>query len=64
MRFDWMVIDHIDRQGIWFRSTLKGIRYVFFWNPFKLIKSWLLGGIYVGLPPLHIKHIKKLNYEN
>ena len=62
MKFDWMVIDHIDKQGIWFKSTMKGIRYVFFWNPFRLLKGWLFGGIHMGLPPLHIKHLK--HYEN
>ena len=55
-----MVIDHIDKNGIYFKSTRKGIKYVFFWNPIKLILSWLTGGIYVGLPPLHVRHIKNL----
>lgn len=60
MKFDWMVIDHIDKQGIWFTSTRKGIKYVFFWNPFRLISGWLTNGVYIGFPPLHIKHIKGL----
>lgn len=58
IHFDWMVIDHIDKQGIWFKSTRKGIRYIFFYNPFRLLKGWLLGGIHFGCFPLHIKHIK------
>ena len=60
MKFDWMVIDHIDKTGIYFKSTMKGIKYVFFFNPIKMISRWLTGGIYIGLPPLHIKHIKNL----
>lgn len=59
MHFDWMVFDHIDKQGIWFKSTMKGIRYIFFWNPFTLLKGWLTRGLYLGMMPLSIKHINK-----
>lgn len=55
-----MVIDHIDKTGIYFKSTRKDIKYVFFFNPIKMISSWLTGGIYIGLPPLHVKHIKNI----
>lgn len=34
-KFKWFVIDHIDRQGIWFRSTQGSGLYVFYWNPLK-----------------------------
>ena len=57
LHFDFMVIDHIDKQGIWFKSTRKGMCYVFFWNPFRLLKGWLFGGIHIGCFPFHKNHI-------
>ena len=58
-KFKWFVIDHIDRQGIWFKSTQSGSLYVFYWNPLKVLctifcsRDWAFGWF-----PFHVNHIK------
>ena len=58
-KFKWFVINHIDRQGIWFKSTQSGGLYVFYWNPLKVLctifcsRDWALGWF-----PFHVNHIK------
>lgn len=56
--FDWMVIDRVDRRGLWFIGSKTGVRYVFWWNPLKNILNWLRGGAVFGFFPLLVKHIK------
>ena len=58
--FDWMVIDHVDSIGLWFKGTLSGIKYVFYWNPIRTIYLVLTGKAYIGFFPLHKNHIKNM----
>lgn len=62
--FEWMVIHRIDKEGIWFTGTTTGMKYVFRWNPIKVIIGWIRNGMYFGLPPMHIKHLKYFNDNN
>ena len=59
IHFEWMVIDHVDKYGLWFRGTVTGTSYVFWWNPIRVIRGWLADGIYFGLFPMHKNHIRK-----
>lgn len=58
IHFDFMVLDHVSKEGIWFKSTTSCKQYVFWWNPIKLIKGWIFRGIHIGCFPLHKNHIK------
>ena len=60
-KFKWMVIHHIDKTGIWFRSTQGDGLYVFYWNPLRVLHTifcstdWALGWY-----PFHVNHLKGL----
>jgi len=56
--FDWMVFDHIDRMGIWFKGTKSGKRYVFYWNPIRTLTLLFRGKAYFGFFPLSVRHIR------
>ena len=56
--FNWMVFEHIDKRGIWFRGTLDERTYVLWWNPLKIIRAFLRGTFSFGMFPMSIKHIK------
>ena len=56
--FEWMVFNKVTREGIWFRGTLTGFKYVFYWNPIKTLRLLFSGDAYFGFFPLSVKHIK------
>ena len=55
--FEWMVIDRLDKRGIWFRGTLTGAQYIFYWNPVRTLRLLLTGNAWFGWFPMHRKHI-------
>ena len=62
--FKWMVYNKIDKTGIWFKDTIFGDNYIFYWNPIKIICSLLNKNLYFGFFPLSTKHIKtSFNYD-
>lgn len=58
IRFDFMVIDHISKEGLWFKSTTCNKKYIFYWNPLKQLFAWIINGIHFGCFPFHKNHIK------
>jgi len=56
-----MVIEKVDRYGIWFRGTQDGHQYIFWWNPIKTIRTISNGDAYLGFLPFLTKHIN--NFE-
>ena len=65
--FEWMVIDHIDKMGIWFKGTITGSAYIFYWNPIRTLYILLTRQAWFGWFPMHKNHIKWLksaDYEN
>lgn len=55
--FKWMVINKVDKRGIWFESTKDRVMYVWYWNPFKMIHYWISGDWSFGWFPFKSKHI-------
>lgn len=56
--FEWMLIDRVDKHGIWFKGTVTGSQYIFYWNPLRTLYLLLTGSAWFGLFPMHVKHIK------
>ena len=56
--FKPMVINNINKIGIYFMDTKTHDYYVFYWNPIRAIKVLFKGDIYIGFLPFLSKHIK------
>ena len=52
-----MVYDHIDKTGIWWKGSKDGLMYVFYWNPLRVLYSWINNNIYFGFLPFKSKHL-------
>ena len=53
-----MVIEKVDKYGIWFRGTQNGLSYAFWWNPLRTLYGLIKGTLYLGFLPFLTKHIK------
>jgi hypothetical protein len=53
-----MVYDHIDKTGIWWKGPKDGLMYVFYWNPLRVIYSWITNTICFGFLPFESSHLR------
>lgn len=53
-----MVYDHIDKNGIWWKGSKDGYFYIFYWNPLKVLYSWIKNDIFFGFLPFKSAHLK------
>lgn len=59
IHFEWMVIDHVGRKGIYFRGTRSGFQYIFYWNPIKTLRLLFSGEAWFGWFPITVNHIRE-----
>lgn len=57
--FEWMVVDHVNKYGIWFRGTMTGTSYILYWNPIRIIGAFINKTWCFGWFPMSTKHIKQ-----
>lgn len=53
-----MVYDHVDKLGIWWKSSKNGQFYIFYWNPLKWLHILFFEDCFFGFLPFRTKHLR------